>query len=220
MRKNSLLSMFVAMAVLSVAMPARTLVAGDWGWLDVTHLWKGTPVDVHKAESCEQCAHEGCIERTLVEDCLVGKKKEFKTSVRYEYVSIPETRYRWKMKHITKEIPCETYKSVCEFGEIVHPYQIEQWEKIPMGCSELHCKTCETSFEMLPVVTGCKEEPAPTTIKVKYCSCVKEPYTVYRQVRREVCVKQPYYEKVDVPVTRYVCEHCGGLGCGLCKRHE
>ena len=43
------------------------------------------------------------------------------------------------------------------------------------------------------------------------------PYTVYRQVEKEVGVKQPCYEKVEVPVMRHVCEHCGGLGCEFCK---
>jgi hypothetical protein len=212
-----MLSIAVALAAWLVVMPARGVVAGDWGWLKVTHLWKGTPVDVHRPEAHEQCAHEGCIERTPVEECVVGMKKEFKTVVRYEYVSVPETRYRWQMKHITKEIPCDTIKSVCEFTDVDHPYQVERWEKEPTACGELHCKTCDTFLEKLPVVTGCKDEPAKTTIKVKYWSCVKVPYTVYRQVRREVCVKYPRDEKVEVPVTRYVCEHCGGLGCKFCK---
>lgn len=217
MRRLSIVGVFAALAALSVAMNSRALYAGDWGWLDVTHLWKGTPVDVHAPQSCEQCGHEGCIERTPVEDCVVGKKKEFKTSVRYEYVSIPETKYRWQMKCITKEIPCDTCKTTCEFKDVDHPYQVERWEKQPTACGELHCKTCEQKVERLPVVTDCKTEPAKTTIKVHYRSCVKVPYTVYRQVRQEVCVKQPYCEKVDVPVTRYVCDHCGGLGCGFCK---
>jgi hypothetical protein len=220
MRKTLMPWIFVALAVTSAVIPSPSLIAGDWSWLNVSHLWKGTPVDVHMAESCEQCGHEGCIERTPVEDCVVGKKKEFKTSVRYQYVSIPEVRYRWQMKCITKEIPCDTCKTVCEINDVDHPYQVEHWEKQPTACGELHCKTCETKIEKLPAVTGCKEEPAKTTIKVHYWSCVKVPYTVYRQVRQEVCVKQPRDEKVEVPVTRYVCEHCGGLGCGFCKRHD
>jgi hypothetical protein len=220
MKRVSTLWLFVAVAALSIAFQSRVLVAGDWGWLNVTHLWKGTPVDVHKAESCEQCGHEGCIERTPVDDCVVGKKKEFKTTVRYEYVSIPETRYRWQMKCIHKEIPCDTCKTVCEIQDLDHPYEAERWDKQPTECGELHCKTCEPKIERLPVVTGCKTEPAKTTIKVHYWSCVKVPYIVYRQVKKEVCVKQPCYEKVDVPVTRYVCDHCGGLGCGFCKHGE
>ena len=63
------------------------------------------------------------------------------------------------------------------------------------------------------MVNDCQTEPGKTTIKVHYLSCVKEPYTVYRQVEKEVGVKQPCYERVDVPITRHVCEHCGGLGC-------
>ena len=55
-------------------------------------------------------------------------------------------------------------------------------------------------------------------MKVHYWSYVKVPYTVYRQVAQEVCVKQPRCEKVDVAVTRYVCEYCGGKGCKHCQR--
>ena len=217
MRKVLKLGVFVAVVALPLAFPSRSILAVDWGWLNVTHLWKGTPVDVHRPEACEQCGHEGCIERIAVEDCAVGKKKEFKTSVRCQCVAIPETRYRWQMKCITKEIPCDTCKTVCEINDVDHAYQVERWEKQPGECGELHCKTCETKIERLPSVTGCKEEPAKTTIKVHYWSCVKVPYTVYRQVPQEVCVKQPCYEKVEVPVTRHVCSGCGGIGCCFCK---
>jgi hypothetical protein len=120
------------------------------------------------------------------------------------------------MKCIKKEIPCETCKTVCEDQDCIHPYQVEHWEKQQTGCSELHCKTCQTETEKLATKT-CKEVPGKTTIKLHYWSCVKVPYTTYRQVKQEVCVKQPRHEKVEVPVTRFVCEHCGGLGCGFCK---
>ena len=52
---------------------------------------------------------------------------------------------------------------------------------------------------------------------MKVWTCVKVPYTVYRQVEKEVGVKQPCYEKVEVQVTRHVCENCGGLGCHFCQ---
>jgi hypothetical protein len=217
MRKVSLLWIFVAVVALPLSFPSRSLFAGDWAWLNVTHLWKGTPVDVHQPEACEQCGHEGCIERTAVEDCVVGKKKEFKTTIRCEYVSIPEIRYRWQMKCITKEIPCDTCKTVCELEDVDHAYQVEHWEKQQTPCGDLHCKTCESKIERLPAVKECKTVPGKTTVKVHYWSCVKVPYTVYRQVAREICVKQPYCEKVEVPVTRHVCDHCGGLGCGFCN---
>ena len=216
MKRVSKSWLFVAVVALPIAFQSGDLCAGDWGWLNVSHLWKGTPVDVHRAESEVQCAHEGCIERTPVQDCVVGKKEVFKTSVRYEYVSIPEVKYRWEMKCITKEIPCDGCKTVCETEEVEHPYSVERWDKQKTACGELHCKTCEPQSEKL-VTKKCKEVPGKTAIKVRYWSCVKVPYTTYRQVKQEVCVKQPRHEKVEVPVTRYVCDHCGGLGCGFCK---
>jgi hypothetical protein len=84
MKRVSKSWLFVAVAALPIAFQSGVLCAGDWGWLNVSHLWKGTPVDVHRAESEEQCAHEGCIERTPVDDCVVVKKDVFKTSVRYQ----------------------------------------------------------------------------------------------------------------------------------------
>jgi len=172
---------------------------------------------VHAPDSCEQCGHEGCVERTKVEDCVVGEKKVYKTTIHHEYVSIPEVRYRWQMKYITKEIPADTCKTVCEDEDVEHHYEVEHWEKKELPCGdELHCKTCVPQCEKLQV-KKCKTEPGKTTVKVHYWSCVKVPYTVYRQVEKEVCVTQPRCEKVEVPVTRYVCKHCGGIGCKFCK---
>jgi hypothetical protein len=109
---------------------------------------------------------------------------------------------------------------VCKTTEVDHQYQIEHWEKESLPCGdERYCKTCETKTEKLPVVSDCETKPGKTTIKVHYWTCVKVPYTVYRQVEKEVGVKQPYCEKVEVPICRHVCEHCGGLGCEFCK-HE
>jgi hypothetical protein len=207
MRKVSIVGVIAVLAMLPVATNSRVAHAGDWGWLDFSHHCKGTPLDVHLPESEHQCCHEGCIERTPVQDCVHGEKEVFKTSIRYEYVSIPEVKYRWQMKCITKEIPCDACKTVCETKEVEHLYEAERWDKQQTGCSELHCKTCETKCEKLDTKI-CKTEPGKTTIKVHYWSCVKVPYTVYRQVRQEVCVKARCHEKVEVPVTRYVCENC------------
>jgi hypothetical protein len=123
------------------------------------------------------------------------------------------------MKWVTKEVPAEYCKPVCETRNVDHPYEVEHWQKQELDCGELHCKTCEPKTEQIACKT-CKTEPGKTTVKVHYWSCVKVPYTVYRQVEREVCVKQPRYEKVEIPVTRYVCQNCGGRGCGQCCRHE
>jgi hypothetical protein len=211
-----MISIFAVVAMSSIVMPSRVLLAADWSWLNVTHWWKGTPVDVHMPESDKQCGHEGCIERTPVTEKMPGKKKNYKIRVRYEYLSVPETRYRWQMKCITKEIPCDGCMPVCKDEETEHPYAVERWDKQQLQCSQLHCKTCEPQTEKVPV-KKCEVVPGKTTIKVHYWSCVKVPYTVYRQVKQEVCVKHPCYETVEVPVTRYVCKHCGGVGCKLCK---
>jgi hypothetical protein len=217
MKRASTPWLIAAVAAAVVALQAGVLLAGDWDWLDVTRLWKGTPIDVHMPESDKQCGHEGCIERTPVEECVVGKKLCYKTTIRYEYVAIPEVRYRWEFRCIHKEIPTNGCKTVCETEGVEHRYAVERWDKQPGPCGgEVHCKTCVPQSEKLDT-KKCKEEPGETIIKVKYFSCVKVPYTVYRQVKQEVCVKQPRYEKVEVPIKRYVCEHCGGLGCKFCN---
>ena len=180
-------------------------------------LLAGTPVDVHCPQACKNCGHETCIERTPVQDCVVGEKQVSKTSIRKEYTTIPEVRYKWCYVWVEKEVPSTYCKTVCEPKEYDHQYQVEKWQKQTLPCgAEEHCKTCETKTEKL-TCQQCKVETAKTKIKVHYWSCVKVPYTVYRQVEKEVCVKQPRVEKVCVPVTRYVCEHCGGIGCRFCR---
>ncbi|MGO8753063.1 MAG: hypothetical protein ACLQNE_44540 [Thermoguttaceae bacterium] len=210
-----LLGVFAVVAWQSTAL-SRTGFAGDLGWLDITHLFQGTHVDVHCPESDKQCGHERCVTRAPVQDCVVGEKKVYKTSIHCEHVAIPETRYKWEWKCIEKEVPAEYCKTVCEPQKVDHCYQSEHWEKQDLGCAEVYCKSCQTKLEKVPCMT-CKTEPGKTTVKVHYWSFVRVPYTVYRQVEREICVKQPRYEKVEIPVTRYVaCEHCGGKGCEHC----
>ncbi|MGA2256688.1 MAG: hypothetical protein ABSG53_18730 [Thermoguttaceae bacterium] len=180
-------------------------------------LRAGTPVDVHCPQACNNCGHEVCIERAPVQDCVVGEKKVYTTSIHKQYVTIPEVRYKFQMVFVEKEIPAEYCKTVCEPKTVDHQYQAEHWEKQTLPCGdELHCKTCETKTEKL-TQQECKTEKGKTTIKVHYWSCVKVPYTVYRQVEKEVCVKQPRTEKVCVSVTRYECQNCGGIGCALCR---
>ncbi len=202
MRRSSL-SWVLLMVVLPLASSPRSLCAG-------------TPVDVHCPQACNNCGHEGCIERAPVQDCVVGEKKVSKTTIHKQYISIPEVRYKFEKVWVEKEIPAEYCKTVCEPKDVDHQYQAEHWDKQTLPCgAELHCKTCETKTEKL-TQQECKVEKGKTTIKVHYWSCVKVPYTVYRQVEKEVCVKQPRTENVCVPVTRYVCEHCHGLGCEFC----
>lgn len=208
-----------ATATLFVALPNH-VDAGDpfhlVGWLT------GSRVDVRTHE-CDDCGgvHDpgaSCIERIPIEECVIGKKKLFDSKIRYEYVSIPETRYRWKKRLITKEIPCPYCKPVCKTEDGQHCFGTEVWNKGCAECGELHCKHIEARREKVQH-KYCDHKPGETTIKVKYRSCVKEPYTVYRQVKRPVCVKQPYYEKVEVSITRYeCCKACNGQGCEQCKQ--
>ena len=209
---------WIALVAAWIATPPRMLVAGGTEWLESLNPFRGTPVDIHCPEACENCGHEVCVNREKVEDCVKGEKKVYKSSIHTEYVSIPEVRYKWEMKCITKEIPCETCIPVCKTHEVDHQYQVEHWEKECLPCGgDRYCKTCETKTEKLPVVSDCETKPGKTTIKVHYWTCVKVPYTVYRQVEKEVGVKAPCHEKVEVPITRHVCEHCGGLGCEFCQ---
>lgn len=164
-----------------------------------------------KSDACGECGHthgedQHCITRYPVEDCVVGKKKVFDSKVKYEWVSVPETRYHWKKKLITKEIPAPYCKPVCETEDSQRCAELETWDKHCDKCGELHCKHTDSVLENAET-KHVEHEKGETTIKVKYWSCVKVPYTVYRQVKKPVCVKQPRYEKVEVSVTRYVCRH-------------
>ena len=218
MNRISILKVFVVVVTILVAASARTLFADCPPWLEALNPFRGTPVDVHCPADCDNCGHEVCVDRKKVEECVVGEKKLYKTSVRKEYVAIPETRYKWEMKCVTREIPCDYCKPVCKTEEVDHQYQAEHWEKQELPCGgERYCKTCETKTEKLPEVNSCHTEPGKTTVKVHIWTCVKVPYTVYRQVEQEVGVKQPYHEKAEVEVCRHVCENCGGLGCSSCK---
>ncbi len=205
----------VTTATLLVGFPARLTAFdgfGVYGWLT-----GGTDVHPHECDECGRIHDPGapCIERIAVEKCVIGKKELFKSKIRYEYASIPETRYRWKKRLITKEIPCPYCKPVCKTEDGEHCFGQEWWDKECTECGELHCKHIAARREKEQHKV-CSHEPGETTIKVHYWSCIKEPYTIYRQVKQEVCVKQPYYEKVEVNVTKYVCEHGNGDGCSEC----
>ena len=195
-----------------------TAMAGEP--FNLLHWLTGGNMDL-KTHECSKCGGvhdvEGpCITRVPVEDCVKGKKKVYDCKIKYQYVTIPETRYRWKKKLITEEIPASFDKPVCASKECTECYGKEEWEVYSdKKGEETHCKQIVPTYESNPS-KYCDHTKGETTIKVHYWSCVKEPYTVYRRVKREVCVKQPRYEHVEVPVTRYVCEHCHGGGCGIC----
>jgi hypothetical protein len=219
MNRQSILTAFVALIAIFAAMHVKTVRADCPAWLEALNPFAGTPVDVHSPTACETCCPGVCIDREKVEDCVCGEKKLYKTSVHKEYVAIPEVRYRWEMKCVTKEIPCDFCKPVCKSEDVDHQYQVEHWEKQDLPCGgEQYCKSCETQTEKLPMVNGCHTEPGKTTVTVHYLSCVKVPYTVYRQVEKEVGVKQPCYELVSVPVTRHVCCCREGMSCESCQQ--
>ena len=220
MKKPMIFSMVLAISAFSfAALPSR--VSAEDLLTSITNWLKGPSADIPPPQACGQCGYshksEYCVERIPVETYVKGKKKVYDSKVRYEYVSIPEIRYRYVNRLVRKKIPCDYCKPVCETSEVEHCYQIEHWETKDHGCGKLHCKTCVNKTEK-QLCKKCGNKPGKTTIKVHYWSCVKEPYTVYRQVKKPVCVKQPRYVSVDVPITKYVCKHCKGGGCGQCSK--
>lgn len=198
----------VTLMLLSPAM----LLAGDLVLAPVVNLRHGTPVDIHRPEACNQCDHEMCVSRTPVKECVKGKKLVYKTCKRYEWVTIAETKYRFHKRLVTKKVPADYCKTVCEDSDGTCCHLTEKWDSSGGECGQLHCKNCVPESEKVPCKT-CHTEPGKTYVKVHYWTCVKEPYTVYRRVRREICVKQPRYEHVEVPITRYVCDSCNQGGC-------
>ena len=211
MNRTSIFRAGIALAVIWLLLSVRPASAGCPSWLEALNPFRGTPTDIHPPAACDNCGHELCINRSCEQVCVEGKKKCYKSSIHKEYVSIPETRYKWEMKCIEKEVPCECCMPVCKTEQVDHHYEVEHWEKKTLPCgTEQYCKTCEPKTEQLPVVHDCQTVPGKTTIKVHVWTCVQVPYTVYRQVEKEVGVKQPCYEKVDVTVPRAVCECSGG----------
>lgn len=231
MRNPILVSAVLGMVGMALTGQTNVLAAGEGAGghhlFRLTGLFSKSRVDLRSYE-CDECGQDHgpnveCIVRVPVTEIVTGKKKVYKSKIRYEYVSIPEVRYRWKKKWVTKEIDSEYDKPVCKSEDGKHCYGTERWDADDIGGSKLHCRTIEPQFEKV-VCKYCDYEPGKTTIKVRYKTCVKEPYTVYRQVKRQVCVKQPCYEKVEVPITRHeccsveheTCEKCGGAGCSVC----
>ncbi len=194
----------------------------------LSRLFRKSSVDL-KTHKCDQCGQTHaddaqCIERVPVQECVTGKKKVYDCKIRYEYVSIPEVRYRWITKWVTREIPADYCKPVCKKQDGQNCFGQERWDKQKQVCgTTLLCRSIEPKLEKADC-KYCDSAPGKTTIKVRYKTCVKEPYTVYRQVKRPICVKQPRYEKVKVCITRHECrkpdcpscQSCGGAGCAAC----
>ncbi len=202
--------------LLAAMITAAPYGASAGGPMHLFNFFTGKKIDL-KEHSCNECggshpADEYCITRHEVEECVVGKKKVYATKIKYEWVSVPETRYHWKNKLITEDVDCPYCMPVCKTEECERCVGRETWVKHEGECGDVHCRHIEPIMEK-GETKHCEHEEGETTVRVKYWSCVKVPYTVYRQIKRPVCVKQPRYQKAKVKITRYVCSDCGNGGC-------
>ncbi len=223
MKERSMYMMVCAAPAIALVTLASTLSAAELPWTNLAGMLRGSPMDISCPQSCDQCKKEFCVERVPVKECVTGKKRVFDCKMCNEYVSIPETRYRFKTRRVTEEVPCCFCKPVCKSRDVNRCYESEEWQTDSIdtcsGCGGLYCKHCQNKTEKVSC-KHCGREPGKTTVKVCYKSCVKEAYTVYRQVKKSVCVKQPRFERVKVRITRYVCNSCNGGGCNQCCEQD
>ena len=231
MRKQSFGVVVQSLAVLLLPILVSTAVAAEpesRSQIQLTGWSKPSSVDLTPYNGGQCCRLDTpcpeCIERVPVRECVTGLKKVYDCKIRYEYVSIPEVRYRWVKRWVTREIPCDYCKPVCKTQDGQNCFGQERWDKQKKVCgTTLHCRSIEQKLEKADC-KYCGRAPGETTIKVRYKTCVKEPYTVYRRVKRPICVKQPRYEKVKVWITRHECrtsncqscQSCDGAGCQSC----
>ena len=215
MKKLSVIGVVFGACAMLLPMLSSTAHGGELSLASLGALFgHKTAVDVPCPQSSDQCKHEGCIQRVPVKECVKGKKLVYDVKKCYEYVTVPETRYRFVTRCVVKEIECSYCMPYCEAKDVPHCYESEKWTTSAIcGCGQLHCKTCQRKVEKVPC-QHCGRKPGETVVKVHVRECVKEAYTVYRQVARQICVKKPRYEHVEVSVTRYVCKGCGGKGKG------
>lgn len=214
------------LCALSVGVGPRGLSAaeGDGSWrlpFRLTSLFSrgGTDVTTYECDGCGQihAPEMKCTQRVTVPDCVVGKKRVYDSETRYEYVSVPEVRYRLKEMWVTKEIPAPGCKPVCKSQDGQNCFGTERWDKHNEGTAcETHCRSIESKLEKADC-KYCESEEAETTIKVRYKTCVKVPYTVYRRVKRPICLKIPCDEEVEVPIIRHECHDPNCSGCDLCS---
>ena len=61
------------------------------------------------------------------DSCVKGKKLVFDAKMRYECVTIPETRYRFVTRRITKEVTCPACVPTCETTDVCRCYESEKW---------------------------------------------------------------------------------------------
>ena len=146
MRKLSVL--WVAMLL---AVPSGTLLAAELPFGNLVGLLGGTHVDMHLPQSSNQCSHEGCIERVPITECVTAKKEVFDVKKCYEYVTIPETKYRFVTRCVVKEVKCPYCMPYCEAQDVPRCYESETWESTGGGgcggCGQVHCKRCQNKIE-------------------------------------------------------------------------
>ncbi|MCH8047055.1 MAG: hypothetical protein IID44_25410 [Planctomycetes bacterium] len=209
----------LCVSLLLIAWTAGQMSAGEpfspAGWLSANVFFGSSQATCDKC-GVAGCGGEQCVLVHQVKERVVGKKKVYDCKVRYEWVTIPETRYRIHNRWVTKTVPCPYCKPVCKVKDTTRVFSTEKWDKKPHCDGTLHCKTCQQKTEQAQC-KYCSSKEGKTIVKVRVRECVKEPYTVYRQVRRPVCVKQPRYERTEVTITKNVCSRCGGQGCSSCK---
>lgn len=216
-----LLTAFTLFASFAVVSPTQ-VAAHPFGFIS---RFLPLGVDVHPHE-CDKCGRvhdpDGpCIERQAVTVCVVGKKEVFKSRIRYEYVSVPETRYYWKKVCLTKEIPCPYCKPVCKTEDCLHCFGREYWEESCKRCGNSRCNgvdpCCEWPRVALPSLCAGEESGGnscacyvevhcktirPCFEKVPSKCCSHEPGETTITVHYRSCVKVPYtvYRQVKVPV--------------------
>lgn len=216
-----LLAAFTAFTSLTVVAPANVAMAHPFSFIS-QFVPLGVDVHPHECDKCGQVhdADGPCIERQAVTECVIGKKEIFKSKIRCEYVSVPETRYYWKKVRLTKEIPCPYCKPVCKTEDRLHCFGREYWEKSLKTDGKSHPNgadsCCDSPQGAMPDLCAGQGEGSssascvevhcktirPTFEKVPSKRCSHEPGETTITVHYRSCVKVPYtvYRQVKVPV--------------------
>ena len=91
----------------------------------------GTPVDVHCPQACNNCGHEGCIERTPVQDCVVGEKKVYKTTIHKSTSPSRRSGTDFKWCASRRRFRPSTARPSANPKTSITAYQAEHWQSRP-----------------------------------------------------------------------------------------